>query len=414
MQFFNSEPQKQLDVWPQDSDSTPGQISDMVKTEGATRSVKTLPSAPSVFPASLRRKFLAAVASRDTQSDGVFVYGVRTTGIYCRPSCASRRPNAKHVALFALPEEAERAGFRPCRRCHPRQERRDAQAEMIRRVCREIETSEEGRAGLRRLAAVARLSAAHLQRTFRKAMGITPRQYADAIRAARLKSSLRKETDVTTALYEAGYGSASRLYERSNAQLGMTPATYGRGGRGMNISYTIADSALGRVLVAETNRGISAVSLGEDDARLTAALREEYPHAEIRRGSGEHSEWVRAIVRHLAGLNPRLDLPTDVAATAFQRRVWEALRAIPPGTTRTYSEMAGALGRPKATRAVARACATNPAAIVVPCHRVVRKDGSLGGYRWGLKRKEQLLRQEQAVATQEKDSGKARKTAAGN
>ena len=371
-----------------------------------------LSSAPPVFPASVRRRYLAAVASRDAHSDGAFVYGVRSTGIYCRPSCPSRRPDAKHVLLFALPEDAERAGFRPCLRCRPRQQRRNAQAEMIQRVCREIETSQEG-SGLRRLAAVAGLSAAHLQRTFRKATGITPRQYADAIRAARLKSKLRKETDVTTALYEAGYGSASRVYEQSNAQLGMTPGTYRRGGRGMTISYTIADSALGRVLVAATNRGISAVSLGEDDARLIAALHAEYPHAEIRRGSGEHSEWVRAIVRHLAGLSPRLDLPTDVMATAFQRRVWEALRTIPFGATRTYSEMARALGRPKATRAVARACATNPAAIVVPCHRVVRKDGSLGGYRWGLKRKEQLLRQERALATQGKVAGKARKTAAG-
>ena len=361
-----------------------------------------LSSAASAFPASVRRKYLAAVASRDARSDGAFVYAVRSTGIYCCPSCSSRRPDAKHVLLFALPEEAERAGFRACRRCHPRQERRDARTEMVRQVCREIEASEEARAGLKRLAAVSGLSPAHLQRTFRKAMGISPRQYADAIRAARLKSRLRKETDVTTALYEAGYGSASRLYEQSNAQLGMTPATYGRGGLGMNISYTIADSALGRVLVAATSRGISAVSLGEDDARLVAALREEYPRAELRRSSGEQSEWVRAIVRHIAGHNPCLDLPTDVVATAFQRRVWEALRAIPMGATRTYSELAREMGHPKATRAVARACATNPAAIVVPCHRVVRKDGSPGGYRWGLKRKEQLLRQERTHTAKER------------
>lgn len=383
----------------------------MVKAEGVSRSVNTRSSAPPVFPAGIRRKFLAAVASRDARCDGAFVYAVRSTGIYCRPSCPSRRPDAKHVELFALPEDAERAGYRACRRCHPRQPR-DAQAEMIRRVCKEIETSEDVRTGLRRLASIAGISAAHLQRTFRKATGITPRQYADAVRVAQLKSNLRKETDVTTAMYEAGYGSASRLYERSNAQLGMTPDTYRRGGRGMKISYTIANSALGRVLVAATDRGISAVSLGDDDARLIAALRQEYPHAEIRHGSGEHSEWVRAIVRHLAGSSPRLDLPTDVVATAFQRRVWEALRSIPSGATRTYSDVARELGRPKATRAVARACATNPAAIVVPCHRVVRKDGSLGGYRWGLKRKEQLLRQESAAAGQGKGSGKTRKTAA--
>lgn len=256
----------------------------------------------------------------------------------------------------------------------------------------------ERRISLRQLGVIAGLSPDHLQRTFRKALGITPRQFADTMRIARLKSNLRKETDVTTALYEAGYGSASRLYEQSNAQLGMTPATYRRGGHGMNISYTVANSALGRVLVAATDRGISAVSLGESDAQLVASLRKEYPHAEIRRGASEHLKWVRAIVNHLDGSHPRLDLPTDVVATAFQRRVWEALRCIPFGATRTYSELARALGRPSATRAVARACATNPTAIVVPCHRVVRKDGSFGGYRWGMRRKEKLLEQERRLA----------------
>jgi AraC family transcriptional regulator of adaptative response/methylated-DNA-[protein]-cysteine methyltransferase len=383
----------------------------MVMVEGGSRFVNKRSSVPRGFPSGVRQKYLAAIASWDARCDGAFVYAVRSTGIYCRPSCPSRRPKAKHVEFFSLPEDAERAGYRACRRCHPRQPR-DAQAEMIRRVCREIETGEHAGASLPRLASSAGISAAHLQRTFRKATGITPRQYADAVRVARLKSNLRKETDVTTAMYEAGYGSASRLYERSNAQLGMTPDTYRRGGRGMDITYTIANSALGRVLVAATSRGISAVSLGDDDARLTAALRAEYPHAEIRHGSGEHSEWVRAIVRHLAGSSPRLDLPTDVAATAFQRRVWEALRSIPSGTIRTYSEVARELGRPAATRAVARACATNPTAIVVPCHRVVRKDGSLGGYRWGLKRKKLLLRQESAAAAQESSVGKTRETAA--
>ena len=238
------------------------------------------------------------------------------------------------------------------------------------------------------------MSAYHLQRTFRKTMGITPRKYADALRVARFKSDLRKGADVTAALYEAGYGSASRVYERSDAQLGMTPAAYQRGGRGMSISYTISDCSLGRVLVAVTSRGISAVSLGKNDARLVAELREEYPQAEIRRGAGETSQWVRAIVRHLAGTQPRLDLPTDVAATAFQRRVWEALRSIPSGSTRSYREIAIALGQPRAVRAVARACATNPTAIVVPCHRVIRSDGSLAGYRWGVHRKNILLDQE--------------------
>jgi AraC family transcriptional regulator of adaptative response/methylated-DNA-[protein]-cysteine methyltransferase len=346
------------------------------------------------IPALARKKCLAAVALHDARMDGAFVYAVRSTGIYCRPSCPSRRPRVKQILLFVQPEAAEQAGFRACRRCRPRQARGSPQADLIRRVCSEIESNAEGSVSLRTLAELTGLSPAHLQRTFRQAMGITPRQYADAIRVARLKSELRKGKDVTTALHEVSYGSASRLYEKSDEHLGMTPATYRRGGRGMNISYTIAACSLGRVLVAATERGISAVYMGDRDSELVAALRKEYPYAEIRSGSGEHSKWVRAIVRHLAGSNPQLDLPTDVVATAFQRRVWEALRSIPVGTTRTYSEVARSIGQPSATRAVAHACATNPASIVVPCHRVVRTDGTLGGYRWGLGRKKLLLEQE--------------------
>jgi len=214
---------------------------------------------------------------------------------------------------------------------------------------------------------------------------------------------------VTTSLYGAGYGSASRLYEKSDAQLGMTPATYRRGGRGMLIKYTITNCSLGRVLVAATERGVSAVYLGDKDEPLATALYKEYPHAEIRRSSGRHSEWVRAIVRHLAGAQPQLDLPTDVIATAFQRRVWEALRRIPPGATCSYGEVARLLGQSTATRAVARACATNPTAIVVPCHRVICTDGTLGGYRWGLHRKRILLEQEMRNATARAASAKQSK-----
>lgn len=271
------------------------------------------------------------------------------------------------------------------------------QTDLIRRVCCQIEGNQDGSASLRSLAELTGLSATHLQRTFRRAIGVTPRQYADALRVARLKSELRKGKDVTTALHEVSYGSPSRLYEKSDAHLGMTPATYRQGGRGMSITYTIAPCSLGRVLVAATERGISAVYMGDRDSSLAAALRKEYPRAEIRRASGEHSKWAREIVRHLAGSNPRLDLPTDVVATAFQKRVWEALRSIPLGATRTYSEVARSIGRPRAVRAVARACATNPAAIVVPCHRVVRSDGTLGGYRWGLERKKLLLEQEKTA-----------------
>jgi len=365
-----------------------------------------------VLPNLSRRRCLTAVASRDARLDSAFVYAVRSTGIYCRPSCPSRRPRPKQMQFFAIPEAAERAGFRPCLRCRPQLAPRSTQVELVRRVCGAIDADVERPADLRRLAAGSGMSAQHLQRTFRKAMGITPRQYADAIRVARLKSHLRKGTDVTTALYETGYGSASRLYEKSDEQLGMTPATYRRGGSGMQISYTIADCSLGRVLVAATNRGVSAIYLGDQDEPLAAALRKEYPHAEISRSPEGNSQWVRAIVRHLAGAQPQLDLPTDVAATAFQRRVWEALRAIPFGTTRTYSEVARSLGRPSATRAVARACATNPTSIVVPCHRVIRTDGSLGGYRWGLHRKQLLLEQELRVAKGAGDSAKRGKAVA--
>jgi AraC family transcriptional regulator, regulatory protein of adaptative response / methylated-DNA-[protein]-cysteine methyltransferase len=225
-------------------------------------------------------------------------------------------------------------------------------------------------------------------------MGISPRQYADARRMQWLKSKLKKGDDVTTALYEAGFGSSSRLYERAPGHLGMTPATYRRGGAGMEIHFTIANSPLGRLLVGATERGISALYLGTADSRLEAALRKEYPRAEIRRDRNGMQDWLGKIIEHLRGHEPNLDLPTDVQATAFQRRVWEELRRIPYGSTRTYSQVARAIGRPTAIRAVARACATNPVSVVVPCHRVVREDGNLAGYRWGLERKRELLEHE--------------------
>ncbi len=355
-----------------------------------------------------------AVQARDARLDGKFVYAVRSTGIYCRPWCPSRRPRRAQVSFFAQPEAAERRGFRPCRRCQPqeavlgpsdklpllalRASRANPQAELVQRVCRYIEAHLEGPLTLAALAAKAGIGPHQLQRAFERVMRITPRQYADALRLGRLKKQLRKGDDVTTALYEAGYGSSSRLYERSDAQLGMTPATYRRGGQGMRIGYTIVDSPLGRLLVGATSRGISAVSLGDSDGQLETALREEYPKAEVHRDTDGLSQWVRALLRHLNGQQPRLELPVDVQATAFQRRVWEALRAIPYGTTRSYSQIARSLGRPTATRAVARACATNPASVVIPCHRVVREDGHLGGYRWGLERKRALLEREKALA----------------
>jgi AraC family transcriptional regulator, regulatory protein of adaptative response / methylated-DNA-[protein]-cysteine methyltransferase len=354
-----------------------------------------------------------AVQSRDRRADGSFVYGVRSTGIYCRPSCPSRKPGREQVVFFPLPEAAEQRGFRECRRCRPRAvPMRDTRIATVARVCREIEAHVQADPGvdlrsdtrltLAVLGRSAGLSPHQLDRAFRTAMGITPRQYADAQRMRRLKSNLKKGDNVTTALYEAGYGSSSRLYERAPTHLGMTPAAYGRGGAGMEIHYTIVDSPLGRLLVGATDRGVSALYLGESGAALRAALQKEYPAAILtaeepatgRRSSGRLGERVGKILAHLRGQEPHLDLPTDVQGTAFQRRVWEELRKIPYGSTKTYTEVAHAIGRPKAIRAVARACATNPVSVVVPCHRVVRRDGNLAGYRWGVGRKQALLEHE--------------------
>src|SRR6202162_1038195 len=344
--------------------------------------------------------------SRDRRAAGAFVSAVRSTGIYCRPSCPSRKPGREQVVFFPLPEAAEQKGFRACQRCLPRVARlRDPRSEAVAMVCRQIEAQirneddddSKSRLTLSTLSAGVGMGPYQLERAFRRVMGITPRQYADAQRMRRLKSSLKKGDDVTTALYDAGYSSSSRLYERSPSQLGMTPATYRQGGAGMQIHYTIVDSPLGRLLVGATDRGISALYLGEKDAGLESALRTEYPRAEIdsnSAGSKNLEGWLSKILAHLRGKEPHLNLPTDVQTTAFRRRVWEELKRIPYGATRTYSEVARAIGHPKAIRAVASACATNPVSVVVPCHRVVRADGKLAGYRWGLDRKRALLEQE--------------------
>src|SRR5271156_733640 len=355
-----------------------------------------------------------AVQSRNRVADGVFVYAVRSTGVYCRPSCPSRKPRRAQVVFFRMPAQAERAGFRSCRRCRPDEAKpADPHAADVARICRHIETTLADRGGdessltLAALASLSGLSADALERAFRRVAGVTPRQYVDAHRMRRLKSRLKKGDDVTTALYDAGFGSSSRLYERAPAQLGMTPATYRRGGAGMEIHYPIGSSPLGRLLGGAAGRGISALYLGKDDGPLESSLRKEYPRAEIQRDKNGLEGWVGKILEHLRGREPNLDLPTDVQATAFQRRVWEELRKIPYGTTRTYSQVARAIGKPTAIRAVARACATNPVSVVVPCHRVVREDGNLAGYRWGLERKLALLRHESA-GQGEKNNGKQR------
>jgi AraC family transcriptional regulator of adaptative response/methylated-DNA-[protein]-cysteine methyltransferase len=355
-----------------------------------------------------------AVQARDPRADGAFVYAVRSTGIYCKPSCPSRRPSPANVRFFALPEAAEREGFRPCRRCKPSGiPPRDPKLDAVARICWLIDSRiasdsagapEDERLTLSALGVAAGMSPDQLDRAFRKAIGITPRQYADAQRMRRVKSRLKKGDDVTTALYDAGFGSSSRLYERAPSHLGMTPGEYGRGGQGMTIRYAFANSPLGRLLVGATNRGISALYLSDSDAVLRSALQEEYPRAELlpdgegRNGSGKLGKWIAKVLEHLRGREPHLNLPTDVRATAFQRRVWEELRKIPYGSTRTYSEVARAIGNPSAIRAVARACATNPTAVVVPCHRVISKAGKLAGYRWGIERKKKLLEGEAATA----------------
>jgi AraC family transcriptional regulator, regulatory protein of adaptative response / methylated-DNA-[protein]-cysteine methyltransferase len=351
-----------------------------------------------------------AVQNRDRGADGSFVYAVRSTGVYCKPSCPSRRPRRDHVDFFLLPAGAEQKGFRACKRCKPQFARvQDSRTEAVARVCREIDRqlqsgdgpANDGRRSdfrltLAALGSGAGMSEHQLERAFGRVMGISPRQYADAQRMKFLKSRLKKGDDVTTALYEAGFGSSSRLYERAPGHLGMTPAAYRRGGAGMEIRYTIVNSPLGRLLVGATERGISALYLGKEDGPLENALRKEYPRAEIRHDRNGMQDWVGRILEHLRGQEPNLDLPTDVQATAFQRRVWEELRKIPYGTTKTYSQVARAIGRPTAIRAVARACATNPVSVVVPCHRVVREDGNLAGYRWGLERKRELIEHESA------------------
>lgn len=342
-------------------------------------------------------QYWQAVMERDSHANGRFVYAVRSTGIYCNPSCPSRRPRREEVVFFPLPSAAEEAGFRACKRCRPRESAvADPQVELVQRACRYIEQHLDDMPGLAELGGQVNVSPFHLQRVFKRVMGISPRQYAEARRLGQFKEQLKEGETVTQALYEVGFSSSSRLYERAPEQLGMTPTTYRRGGPGMSITYTIVDSALGRLLVAATDKGICSVCIGDDDAKLEAALWQEYPRAEIRRDgedAGLHA-WVETLVRHLDGQQPHFDLPVDVQATAFQWRVWQELQAIPYGATRSYSQVAQAIGQPKATRAVARACATNPVALVVPCHRVVRENGHMGGYRWGIERKQQLLKQE--------------------
>jgi len=338
-----------------------------------------------------------AVMAKDARFDGQFVFAVTSTGVYCRPSCPSRRAHRERVKFFDLPEAAEQAGFRACLRCQPRRARvLDPQIDLVQRVCRLLNEPDGEPLKLAELASETGVSVFHLQRTFKRVMGISPRQYANARRFGNFKQLVREGETVINALYDSGFNSSSRVYEQAAEELGMTPATYGRGGRGVTIAYTTAASPLGRLLVAVTERGVCAVRMGDSDAQLENDLREEFPSATIARNDASLQETVTKVLHHLTHNEPHLDLPLDIRATAFQRQVWEKLRAIPYGQTVSYADVAKALGKPGAVRAVGRACATNPVALVIPCHRVVREDKSLGGYRWGLDRKQKLLDLERA------------------
>ena len=336
-----------------------------------------------------------AVQRRDAGFNGVFYYGVSSTRIFCRPSCSSKQPKRSNVTFFSSVENAREAGFRACLRCRPEETAfADPKQLLVQRLCRLIENDPENAVSLSALSAQTNLSQSHLQRVFKSLMGITPRQYAASLRVGNFKAQVRAGKAVTEAMYEAGYSSSSRLYEKADAQFGMTPATYRRGGEGMKISYTIANCSLGRLLVAATERGICSVTLGDASEQLEKDLHAEFPKAAIARDEATLAKSVSALLKHLAGQQPSLELPLDVQATAFQQRVWEELRRIPSGGTVSYSEVARRIGQPSATRAVARACATNPTALITPCHRVVRENGELSGYRWGIERKKELLARE--------------------
>jgi AraC family transcriptional regulator, regulatory protein of adaptative response / methylated-DNA-[protein]-cysteine methyltransferase len=336
-----------------------------------------------------------AVIARDASRDGVFVFAVTSTGVYCRPSCPSRRPRRERVKFFSRPDEAERAGFRACLRCRPRDA--DSRIKTVENICQFLREHTDESVTLAALGERFGMNPFHLQRVFKSVLGVSPREFVDALRMKSFKSQLRSGRSVTDAIYEAGFGSSSRLYERSGPQLGMTPATYQRGGKGMFIRYTTLDSPVGRMLLAATDHGVCAISFGEPDGGLLEGLRSEFPDATVRRGDVVLRRWVRALLEQLHGERPLPQLPLDVQATAFQRRVWEHLQSIPYGTTKSYGEVARDIGQASGARAVASACASNPVAVAIPCHRVVRGTGDLGGYRWGTERKKALLEMEQGA-----------------
>lgn len=340
----------------------------------------------------------AAVAARDPEADGRFYYSVDTTGVYCRPSCGARRPRPEHVRFHDSCDEAERAGFRPCKRCKPRSASgRSEAAARIAAACRLIEQSET-MPDLAGLAAQAQLSPAHFHRVFKARTGLTPREYARAHRAARVRDALAGGAPVTDAIYAAGYGSQGRFYEAAPSVLGMKPRDYRSGGEHARIRFAIGECSLGSILVAQSEQGICAILLGDDPEEVLRDFQRRFARAELIGGDADFEQLVARVVAFVEAPQIGLDLPLDVRGTAFQQRVWQALRAIPPGMTVTYAELARRIGAPRAVRAVGAACGANPIAVAIPCHRVVRSDGDLSGYRWGIARKRTLLDIEAAAA----------------
>jgi AraC family transcriptional regulator, regulatory protein of adaptative response / methylated-DNA-[protein]-cysteine methyltransferase len=346
-----------------------------------------------------------AIQKRDATRDGGFLYGVITTGVYCRPSCPSRRPLKENVRFYETTVEAERDGLRPCLRCRPSAEPGvNPLSEHVKKACRYIESHSDESLKIDELAALVGMSKFRLQRAFTTLVGLTPKQYLDSVRLKQLKKGLKEAGDVAEAVYGAGYGSSSRVYEKADTRLGMTPNQYRHGGRGVTITHATIASPLGLITIGATDRGLCFLQFGDTRTGLLRMLEKEYPEASVsampKPYHPDFQKWVDALNAHLAGIQPHLDLPLDIRATAFQIRVWNYLQSIPYGEVKSYGEVAAGIGQPKAVRAVARACSANRVALVIPCHRVIRGTGHLGGYRWGLARKRVLLDRERAVRSQ--------------
>src|SRR5512134_46658 len=336
----------------------------------------------------------AAIVARDPAADGIFFYSVKTTGVYCRPSCAARAARPENVEFHATAADAERAGFRPCKRCKPNLATTSApHAALIADLCRFIENAEHP-PSLDELAQRAGLSAYHLHRVFKAVTGVTPKQYAAAHRYRRVRAELERSSTVTEAIYGAGYNSSGRFYDRSSDVLGMTPTRYRAGGADTQIRFAIGECSLGSILVAASERGVCAILLGDDPDALARDLQDQFPRAHLIGGDAAFEQLVAKVVGFVEAPGLGLDLPLDVRGTAFQQRVWQALREIPAGSTASYAQIADRIGAPKSVRAVAQACGANPIAVAIPCHRVVRQDGNLSGYRWGVVRKRVLLERE--------------------